>query len=171
MYASRLPDLSSDRVMTIWLITLALIVLVLFRAALVVGRLWRRENYPDAWTSEQLRYLQLTGGFVGIGLVMTWAALLYASPFLPPRYPFSQSNAILLIALLTQTYAWLVIAAPFNWNASPLGRLKFNYVFVGMLAWWAAFVGITLYMIVTMAVPNMFPSPPVVPSKYALASG
>src|ERR1041384_7961587 len=100
MIPSRLPDLSINSQIVIWSITLALILLVSFRATIVVSQFWRRKNlYPDTWTSKQLRYLQLTGGFVGVGLILIWATLLYVAPFLPLRYPFSQSNAMLFIAL------------------------------------------------------------------------
>lgn len=79
----------------------------------------------------------------------------------------SQSNAILLIALLAQTYAWLVMAVPFDWKGSPLARMKFNYVLVGALIWWAALLGITVYMIAAMALPHISPQSPAVPADYA----
>jgi hypothetical protein len=172
MTMTHLPDLSVNRQIAIWSITLLLILLVLVRAIFVATRFWRREiHYPNSWTSDQLRYLQLTGAFVGIGLILTWGALGYASPFLPWRYPFSQSKAILLIALLAQTYAWLVMVRPFDWNGSALARMKFSYVFVGMLVWWAALLAMTVYTMAAMALPSIFPPPPVVPARYAWALG
>lgn len=168
MIPSRLPDLSPERQFIIWCATVAIASLVLVRASFVLVRFRRREDcYPSAWTQEQLNRLHLTRNFVGILLILTWAALLYATPFLPLRYPFSQSNAILLIALLAQTYAWLVMAVPFDWKGSPLARMKFNYVLVGALIWWAALLGITVYMIAAMALPHISPQSPAVPADYA----
>src|SRR5689334_10997721 len=123
MYPSRLLDLSTTRLIEIWSVTLIIIALMLFRATFVMMRFGRTANhYPLFWTSSQIRYLQLTRSFVGVALMLTWGALLYVSPFLPWRAPFSQSNAILFIGLLVQTYAWLVMAQPFDWNQSPLAR-------------------------------------------------
>ena len=165
---SRLPDLSDGKLIAIWGVTIAAILLVFLRAAVAIGRFWSKEHrYPVVWTAQQTRYLQLTRIYVGIALIVTWATLLVASPFLPQRYPFSQSSALLFIGLLVQSYAWLLMITPQNWNYSPIARFKFNPLLGATILWWATFLGIMLYLIAALSVPNIFQRPPSVPANYA----
>src|SRR5688572_7544373 len=106
---SRLPDLSFGREIAIWCVTIAVVLLVSFRAAIVIWLYCSRQHrYPSAWTAQQVTYLEGVRSYIGMALIGTWSVLLIASPFLPMRYPFSQSHAVLLVMLLVQTYGWLV---------------------------------------------------------------
>jgi hypothetical protein len=150
---------------TLWCMTTAAILLVFLRAAIVIPRYWSREHrYPAAWAPQQVKYLEIARSYVGMVLMVAWAFLLAASPFLPLRYPFSQSSAVLLIVLLVQTYAWLIMVIPQDWNNSPIARLKFGHVLGGVLLWWVTFLGLTLYLIAAMAGPSIFQQPLVPPN-------
>ncbi len=163
-----LPDLSETRQIAIWCATLCAALLLFRRAAMVfVGYRHRRKHYPAQWTPQQVDLLQLVLTCIGVVLLLTWVGLAIASPYFPPRYPFSQSRAWLLIGLLIQTYAFLAMVAPHDLNGSPIARLKFAYVLGGAVAWWVIFLGVTIYLIVGLSVPSAFPRQPVVPASFA----
>jgi hypothetical protein len=163
-----LPDLSETRQIAIWCATLCAALLLLRRAAMVfVGYRHRRRHYPAEWTSRQVNLLQSVLTCIGVVLLLTWIGLVVASPYFPPRYPFSQSRAWLLIGLLIQTYAFLAMVAPHDLNGSPIARVKFSYVLGGAVAWWVIFLGVTIYLIVGLSAPNVFPRQPVVPASFA----
>jgi hypothetical protein len=166
---SRLPDLSTGRELAIWCVTMVVIVLVSYRTAFVVWRCWhRREHcYPMAWTRRQVVYLEATRISVGAALLLTWAAWLAAAPFLPIRYPFSQSQAVLLIALLIQTYAFLLMVIPQDWNKAPIAGLRFGHLLGGVVLWWVGFLGITLYMMAKLAGPRILQRPELVTGAFA----
>ena len=152
----------------IWSATFVALVLVFMRAtAVIVWGRHRERHYPPTWTPQQIERLQFVRSYIGIILMVAWAGLLAASSFLPARYPFSQSSAVLFIALLVQTYAFLVMIVPPDLNGSPIARLKFEYVLRGTVLWWVIFLGITIYLIVALSAPMLFPREPVIRKGYA----
>lgn len=165
---SRLPDLTHGREIAIWCATIVVIALVSLRAAIAIPRMFVREHcYPATWTVRQVEYLEATRRCAGIVLFAAWLVLVAVAPFLPQRHPFSQSSAVLMIALLVQTYAFLIMVSPQDWNESPVAKLKFTYVLAGVVIWWMAFLGTTIYAMAAMALPRVFEIAPAIPSKFA----
>ncbi len=165
---ARLPDLAHGREIAIWCATIVVIALVSLRAVIVVPRMFVREHhYPSAWTMRQVEYFEITRRYAGMVLIVAWLALVAAAPFLPQRHPFSQSNAVLFIALLVQSYAFLVMVNPQDWNKSPIAKLKFTYVLAGVVLWWMMFLGTTIYVMAALALPRVFEIAPAVPRAYA----
>jgi hypothetical protein len=166
--AAQLPDLSAQRELILWCATLIAILLVFLRVNLVARHGWLPEAaYPAAWTPTQLQFFRRALNIVGFILMGAWLVLFSVSPFFPVRYPFSQSNAVVLIGLLVLTYAWLAMARPHEWTLTPIAHVNFNHVFCGVLAWWTTALGLIFYWIGKFSIPYMFREPPIVPGIYA----
>lgn len=168
MISSRLPDLSAERELVVWFLTLAAILLVSLRVSMVIRHgLALDRSYPLTWTREQIGYLRVALSSIGIVLIATWLVLFAASPFLPMRYPFSQSNAVLLIGLLLLTYTWVVMARPHHWTVAPLAHAKFNLVLCTVVIWWTTALGLVLYWIARLSIPQIFLEPAMMTGAYA----
>jgi hypothetical protein len=72
---------------------------------------------------------------------MTWIALQFAAPGMPETWPFGLEAALLTIALLLLTNAWLMLVRPTNWERSILTKLGFASTWLILAVSWTVVLG------------------------------
>ena len=105
-------------------------------------------HYPACWTPNQIRFLEQIRVAVGLALVATWVGLLMAIPTMPESWPFGSRQALLTIALLLLTNAWILLIIPRDWEGTFFGRLNFHRALGCILVWWTVLLGASLLAVV-----------------------
>ena len=124
--------------------------LVLFRVTVFFRRQFAGipHRYPVSWTTDQANRFERFRMFIGVALVLTWAALQFAAPSMPVSWPFGLEETLEKIGLLLLTNAWLLLLIPTDWERTILGKLRFATTFGVLALWWIALLGAVLVTIV-----------------------
>jgi hypothetical protein len=72
---------------------------------------------------------------------MTWIVLQFATPRMPEAWPFGLEAALLTIALLLLTDAWLMLVRPTDWERSILTKLGFVSTWLILAVSWTVILG------------------------------
>ena len=152
---TRLPDLSYAEQAILACTLLLGLALVLVRGTVAFRRFQSAvpHRYPAFWTQTQIRFLEQIRVAVGLVLVATWVGLLIAIPAMPESWPFGSRQALLTIALLLLTNAWILLIIPRDWEGTFFGRLNFHRAAGCILIWWTILLGVSLLAVVQAAGP------------------
>jgi len=112
-------------------------------------------RYPESWNSTQRLALERFRLLIGIGLIMLWAAYLFAAP---SRRPLEYLG---MISMLSVSYAWAVLLATRNWSKLEALPRSFLLVITFLALWWGtAFSAIGWMLTDATARPSIHLIPP-----------
>jgi len=157
----RHPDLNLLTVAAVGGALLVLIFTALVHAALIFSRRSARRlhRYPSTWKVDQIKIFERLRIVIGLGLAMTWIALQVAMPRMPVAWPFGLEAALLTMALLLLTDAWLMLVRPTNWERSILTKLGFASTWLIIAVSWTVVLGgllLTIERVSSTKVPFHF---------------
>jgi len=145
----RLPDLSSSaQAALVCAIAIALgLALIRGMIALYRHQVAVPHRYPASWTSSQIRFLEHVRLSIGIALIAAWVCLLVSAPAMPQSAPFGLTEAVLTIALLLLTNAWVLLVIPLDWQHTFVGKMRFDRAVCFILLWWTILLGASMVVI------------------------
>jgi hypothetical protein len=106
------------------------------------GVFFRREKagahppYPDSWNAGQRIVLEKFRLWVGLGLVPLWAVFFYIRPILTTNSPFERLEMLSLLAMLSMSYAWVLLLAPRNLKWLDTFPRSFALMIAFLVLWW-----------------------------------
>jgi hypothetical protein len=92
--------------------------------------------YPQSWSENQRRTLERLRSSVGLALIWLWAIFAVMRPTLPTNWPFGYLEAMSLIALMTASYAWVLLLAPRNLRRLDSVPGSFAIFIAFLVVWW-----------------------------------
>jgi len=151
------PDLS-PREQLLLLCILCVIWFALFCRVIAFIRLERSgaaPPYPQSWSETQRRTLERLRSCVGLGVVWLWTIFSVVKPSLPTNWPFGYLEGLSLIALMTISYAWVLLLAPRNLRRLDSLPRSFAIFIAFLVVWWGTAFGLIGWMFVkaTTAAP------------------
>jgi hypothetical protein len=116
---------------------LAVVWMALFARTVVFYRrekVGARPPYPDSWNQGQRIILEKFCLFVGVGLLSLWAVFFCIRPALA----FGYSEILSMTAMLSISYAWVLLLAPHNLKWLEKFPQSFAIALVFLVVWWGA---------------------------------
>jgi hypothetical protein len=139
---------------------LAFVWVAFFARALVFFRLERagsRPLYPESWNAAQRRLLERFRLLVGLGSISLWGVFFVIRPLLPTSSSFGYLELLSLIAMLSMSYAWVLLLAPRNLKWLDAFPRSFVLMIAFLVLWWGtAFAAIGWMFVTTASTPTQF---------------
>jgi hypothetical protein len=115
-----------------------------------------RPLYPSSWNATQCRALERFRLLIGLGLISLWAAYLLVVPSMPTRWPFEYLGLILLLSMLSVSYAWTVLLAARNWSWLDAIPRSFVLMIAFLVLWWGTAFSAIGWMLTEASTPPTF---------------
>ena len=117
-----------------------------------------RPLYPDSWKVAQCRALERFRLLIGLALIPSWA--IYLSIALPiplnPRFGNINLEVLLLISMLSVSYAWILLLAPRNWKRLDALPRSFMLMIAFLVLWWGTAFSALGWMFAAVSAPPSF---------------
>ncbi|MBR0939100.1 hypothetical protein [Bradyrhizobium jicamae] len=95
-----------------------------------------RPLYPSNWNATQCRTLERFRLLIGLGLATLWATYLFVVSSMPPNRQYEYLAAILLIMMLSVSYAWAVLLSARDWSRLNAIPHSFTLLIALLVVWW-----------------------------------
>src|SRR6266851_4059946 len=142
------------------LILISLVVVVwaaLLMRAVIFFRLQSagvRPLYPDSWNVAQCRALERFRLLIGLALIPFWGVYLFIAPSMPANWSFGHLGQVIsLIAMLSASYAWIVLLSARNWKRLDVFPRSFLVIIAFLVLWWATAFSAIGWMLAEASTP------------------
>ena len=112
-----------------------------------------RRLYPDSWNVAQCRTLERFRLLIGLGLVPLWVVYLFIVPSVSTKWSFGYLQVISLIAMLSASYAWIVLLSARNWKRLDMFPRSFLLIIAFLVLWWGAAFSAIGWMLAEASTP------------------
>jgi hypothetical protein len=110
--------------------------------------------YPDSWNVAQCRALERFRLLIGLGLIPLWGVYLFIAPSMPANWSFGYLGQLIsLIAMLSASYAWIVLLAARNWKRLDALPQSFLLIIAFLVLWWGAAFSAIGWMLAEASTP------------------
>jgi hypothetical protein len=113
-----------------------------------------RPLYPDSWNAAQCRALERFRLLIGLGLIPLWGIYLSVVPSMPTNWSFEYlGEMISLIAMLSVSYAWIVLLSARNWKRLDVFPRSFLLIIAFLVLWWGTAFSAIGWMLAEASTP------------------
>lgn len=117
--------------------------------------------YPDSWNVAQRQILERVRLLIGLALMPLWALYSFIISSMQTNWRFDYIGAMLLISMLSVSYAWALLLSPRNLKKLDAVPRSFLLVIAFLVFWWGtAFSAIGLMFAAAAAPPPLRIFPP-----------
>jgi hypothetical protein len=113
-----------------------------------------RPLYPDSWNVAQCRALERFRLLIGLGLIPLWGVYLFIAPSMPANWSFGYLGQVIsLIAMLSASYAWIVLLSARNWKRLDVFPRSFLVIIAFLVLWWGTAFSAIGWMLAEASTP------------------